>query len=147
MSLQLDTIERDDSSTAFNFTLTEPHQDMSDLTEFNITDLTTTTEAPDLTPQVEFLDDGSSYGYQCARVVQDNDPTMVPMDFFFDLSFPQGAEEAAVRYVQTTLVQRIAGEYGISDAQGCENPSFGKTWLIQILSQIQNWQRDSVLSE
>lgn len=145
MSIRLD-IERDDSSSFSNFTLTEPHhQDMSDLTEFNITDLTTA--APDATPQVEFLDDGSSYGYQCARVVQDNDPTMVPMDFFFDLSFPQGAEKAAVRYVQTTLVQRIAGEYGISNAQGCENPSIGKTWLIQILSQIQNWQRDSVLSE
>jgi hypothetical protein len=96
---------------------------------------------------VNVIDDGESYTYQCASVVEDNDPTTIPMEFFMDVSFPEGAEKLALRHVREQLVNSVAFEYGISTGQGCENPSLERTWVVEISSETSDWVRDPVFGQ
>jgi hypothetical protein len=96
---------------------------------------------------VTLIDDGETFRYLCSEVVADNDPTVVPLAFFMDLAFPEGAEELALRHVQEQLVTSIAGQYGVSDGTGCENPTTGRTWLVEISSNLSDWVRDPALGE
>ena len=96
---------------------------------------------------VTLIDDGETFRYLCSEVVADNDPTLVPLAFFMDLAFPEGAEELALRHVQEQLVTSIAGQYGVSDGTGCENPTTGRTWLVEISSNLSDWVRDPALGK
>ena len=96
---------------------------------------------------VTLIDDGKMFSYLCSEVVEDNNPTLVPLSFFMDLSFPEGAEELALRHVQEQLVTNIAGQFGVSNGEGCENPITARTWLVQISSNLSDWVRDPALGE
>ena len=105
-------------------------------------------EASSSSPQneeslVQTMDDGVSYGYQCAKQVEDNTVLDIPLTFFLDVSFPVGTEAIALLSIQEQLIAATALHYGISNGQRCENPTLtGDTWLVQILSKTTDWTRE-----
>jgi hypothetical protein len=117
-------------------------------------DESSTTQQPqggdqtDELPVVQTMEDGVAYGYQCAKLVEDNTVLDIPLMFFLDLSFPIGSEAVALLYVQEQLIASTALHYGISNGQRCENPTLtGDTWLVQILSKTTDWTRETLFGK
>lgn len=106
----------------------------------------------DTTSVVRSIDNGIAYGFQCAKVVQDNRATVtdVPLAFFLDISFPIGSEDVALLYLQEQLVSNVASYYGVSDGTRCDDPTYsltGTTWLVQIFSQTTDWTRETLFGK
>lgn len=104
----------------------------------------TSTEEAEV-PVVQTIDNGVAFGFQCAKVVRDNQVTDIPLTFFLDVSFPIGSQEMALTFLQEKLVSSVALYYGVSNGQRCANPLLnGSTWLVQILSKTTDWQRETL---
>jgi len=99
-------------------------------------------------PVVQTINNGEAFGFQCAKVVRDNEVTDIPLTFFLDVSYPIGSEDLALTYLQEEVVTSVATYYGVSNGQRCENPLLnGSTWLVQILSRTSDWKKETMFGE
>lgn len=108
-------------------------------------DAGSSTNDGDDVPVVQTIDNGVAFGFQCAKVVRDNQVTDIPLTFFLDVSFPIGSQDLALTYLQEEIVSSVALYYGVSNGQRCENPLLnGSTWLVQILSKTTDWKKETL---
>ena len=85
------------------------------------------------------------YGYQCARVVENNIVNELPVTFFIDLAFPKESQQLALLYLQEQLIEAVAFEYGVNTGTRCDDPLIdGSTWLVKILSRTSDWKLETI---
>jgi hypothetical protein len=96
-------------------------------------------------PTVQLIDHDDIYGFQCAKVVNDSRVTDVDLILYVDLAYPTGgdqAEDAAIRHLQTGLVDSVSTRFGISSGLRCSDPPFnGDSWLVQFFSDAAEYTR------
>jgi hypothetical protein len=117
---------------------------MSENATDNIMDTSAGNATETVVPTVELINKDDIYGFQCAKVVQNSMVTDVNLIFYVDLAYPIGAEaeEAAIRHLQTGLVDSVSTSYGISSGIRCSDPPFdGTSWLVQFISDATEYTR------
>eukprot|EP00934_Nitzschia_sp_Nitz4_P007536 Nitzschia sp. Nitz4//scaffold176_size46146//18695//22866//NITZ4_007191-RA/size46146-processed-gene-0.33-mRNA-1//-1//CDS//3329539012//7526//frame0 len=109
--------------------------------------LDTTVAPTEEIPVVQKIDNGVSYGYQCAQVVHTNTVTEIELPFYIDMGFPTGTEDLAIAYLQEQLVEAVSLHYGVSTGTRCDDPLLdGSSWLVQFISKSTDWTRQELFT-
>ena len=93
---------------------------------------------------------GQTVGFTCTQLVQNNLVSETDLVFYFDLSYPEGAnygetqqnEKDALDFVQEELLMNLAETYEISSGLRCSQPPIGDgSWLVKISSKPSQYSR------
>lgn len=93
---------------------------------------------------------GQTVGYSCAQLVQNNLVSETDLVFYFDLAYPDGAnngqtqqnERDAIDYVQQELITKLAETYEVASGVRCSQPPIGDgSWLVKVSSRPSQYSR------
>jgi hypothetical protein len=83
-------------------------------------------------------------GYQCDKLVADNELVVADLTYYIDLMWPNttSTEDLAVKSVRMGLLDAVASTFGISSGVRCkEPPENGETWLVKVTSESSQYER------
>lgn len=89
--------------------------------------------------RIEYNADDFPVAYECSQVVQDNLVTPIQANFLYDLVYKSSlGQDRARQFVETSLLQQVASEYGLEDGSACEGAPTSGIWLVRASSNPQD---------